>query len=545
MEMDVELKPSFKLHFVTIFLLTFLFSLSFFRSVLMGDEVFVVFSFGPEISASPVKVLEWAINSSTVGWNTGRFVSPISHVISNFGVLLSYKTSQFFQIDVLTAYGVWRSLLSSILAVLSMAILLKFIPKSLPTNRKKLELALFAVIFPGTMITNSSVSATRISIWSYHILLILTLVLLLLYLKIAKFNKVGKNSIIIFLVANVGPAILGLAFATSYELSQALAPLAIFAFASVKRINAPENFGIRKTFFRHMACIENIIFSFFFFAAFLIIRISSYRFCHNNGCYDAANLTANNFSFVNVAERAVSALPMVSIPIGFSKNWELLQSPILILGSAVIGILFIWVFKIHNVAQGKNYQLNEGGSNHAWQAQVLIFGMLIILLISTGMALSQAVQQNRLPAFESSRDTLVLNLGVSFIIFSLFSLISSKIYLLRSIKTLVVFTTFRYVFIFFLVSLAFLSNIITTKSSLSEPGKMLQIRFAVELSDPDLTEFGDARRCSYIKQKLSSYPEWHDGHLVWGLNLAMQEKTGIPFCSIDGETLFLNYAGGM
>jgi hypothetical protein len=102
-----------------------------------------------------------------------------------------------------------------------------------------------------------------------------------------------------------------------------------------------------------------------------------------------------------------------------------------------------------------------------------------------------------------------------------------------------------YLFVFIAATLGFLSNTVVTKDSLVEPGKMLQVRFATELSQPDLTDLGDSRRCSLVKQKLNDYPEWreHDLILFSGLNLAMTQKVGVPFCSESMDSLFADYAG--
>ena len=252
--MNDKSKSSFKVQFFLIFILTFVFSLSFFRSVLSGDEEFVLFLFGPELSESPGKVFTWAIHGSISGWNTGRFISPISHILSNAGVLLSFKTSQFLLIDVITANAIWRSLLTSVIGILAMLILLKFIPKNIPLSEKKFQLSLFAVVFPIVMVTNSPWSATRISIWSYHILLILTMVLLLTYLLISTIDKTHKTKFQTALLTVVAPALLGVAFATTYELSMTLAPLAIFAFSSLKWINSTSKSSMLIGVTRNFVC---------------------------------------------------------------------------------------------------------------------------------------------------------------------------------------------------------------------------------------------------------------------------------------------------
>jgi hypothetical protein len=164
------------------------------------------------------------------------------------------------------------------------------------------------------------------------------------------------------------------------------------------------------------------------------------------------------------------------------------------------------------------------------------------LLIATGMSLSESIQQNQnnFSGLFSNRDTLVLNVAVSYMVFALFSVFASKVR--------VGFDLPRhglYLFVFIAATLGFLSNTVVTKDSLVEPGKMLQVRFATELSQPDLTDLGDSRRCSLVKQKLNDYPEWreHDLILFSGLNLAMTQKVGVPFCSESMDSLFADYAG--
>ena len=535
-------EPRFKVQFSLIFVLTFVFSLSFFRSVLNGDEVFVLFSFGPELNQSPGKVFTWAINSSIAGWNTGRFVSPISHILSNAGVLLSFKTSQFLLVDVITANAIWRSLLTSVIGVVAMLILLRFIPKSAPLSEKVFQLSLFAVVFPIVMVTNTSWSATRMSIWSYHILLILTMVLLWTYLLISTFDKTHKSKFQTVLVTLVAPAFLGVAFATTYELSMALAPLAIFAFSSVKWINSTGKSSMLVGITRNFGCRENVVFFLFFLLPFLVIRLHSFLYCRTNTCYSTAYLTTSGFSISNVFERAVSALPVISIPLGLSEGWSLANSPVLIFGSALVGILFVLVFRsLADKYYGSN--LNPSLPNmKKWRLLVGLVGALMTLLIATGMSLSESIQQNQnnFSGLFSNRDTLVLNVAASYMVFAILSVFASKVR--------VGFDLPRhglYLFVFVAATLGFLSNTVVTKDSLVEPGKMLQVRFATELSQPDLTDLGDSRRCSLVKQKLIDYPEWreHDLILFSGLNLAMTQKTGVPFCSESIDSLFADYVG--
>lgn len=539
-DMRHKTEPSFKVQFSLIFLLSFIFSLSFFRSVLNGDEVFVLFSFGPELNQSPDKVFTWAINSSISGWNTGRFISPVSHMLSNAGVLLSFKTSQFLLIDVITANAIWRSLLTSVISVLAMLILLKFIPKSIPISEKIFQLSLFAVVFPIVMVTNSPWSAGRISIWSYHILLILTMILLWTYLLISTIDKTHKSKFEKVLITLVAPAFLGVAFATTYELSMALAPLAIFAFSSVKWINTTSKSSMLIGITRNFGCRENVVFFLFFLFPFLIVRLHTYLYCKNNTCYGPANLTTSGFSISNFFERAVSALPVISIPIGLNKDWSLANSPALIFGSALVGILFVLVFKSF---ADKYYLSNfvSGLPNMTkWRLLVSLLGLLMTSLVAIGMSLSEVIQQNQDPlgAIISNRDTLVLNVAVSYMVFALVSVFASKVR--------VGFDLLKhglYLFVFVVATLGFLSNTVVTKDSLVEPGKMLQVRFATELSQPDLTNLGDSRRCSLVKQKLKDYPEWrnHDLILFSGLNLAMTQKAGVPFCSDSMDSLFADY----
>jgi hypothetical protein len=445
-------------------------------------------------------------------------------------------------IDVITANAIWRSLLTSVIGILAMLILLKFIPKGLPLSEKKFQLSLFAVVFPIVMVTNSSWSAGRISIWSYHILLILTMFLLWTYLQIATIDKTNKSKLHTVLISVVTPAFLGVAFATTYELSMALAPLAIFAFSSVKWINSTSKSSMLFGITRNFGCRENVVFFLFFLFPFLIVRIHTYLYCRNNTCYGPANITTSGFSISNFFERAVSALPVVSIPIGLNKDWSLANSPILIIGSAIVGILFVLVFKsFAEKYYGSDFDPSLPNTTK-WRFLVSLLGLLMTSLVATGMSLSEVIQQNQDPlsAIISNRDTLVLNVAVSYMVFALVSMLASKVRVGSDILR-----HGLYLFVFGVATLGFLSNTVVTKVSLVEPGKMLQVRFATELSQPDLTDLGDSRRCSLVKQKLKDYPEWrnHDLILFSGLNIAMTQKAGVPFCSESMDSLFTNYVG--
>jgi hypothetical protein len=56
---------------------------------------------------------------------------------------------------------------------------------------------------------------------------------------------------------------------------------------------------------------------------------------------------------------------------------------------------------------------------------------------------------------------------------------------------------------------------------------------------------GDSERCLHIKTKLRLYPSWYgaDLYTFFGLNLTMQNRYNIPFCSIPDDVLFENYSG--
>ena len=43
-------------------------ALSFYNTVLVADEVFVIFAFGPELVADPAKIWSWALSASAGGW---------------------------------------------------------------------------------------------------------------------------------------------------------------------------------------------------------------------------------------------------------------------------------------------------------------------------------------------------------------------------------------------------------------------------------------------------------------------------------------------
>jgi hypothetical protein len=502
-------------------LISIFFSIPFLTPSLEADEVFVVFSIGPSFTYNLSTIWSLALYQSEFGWDTGRFVSPLFHVLSNFGVALTYKLSLIIPIDVIASYGIFHVILTVTIIYLFVVLNINIL------NNLKIEIfnvktiiALY-IFININLIVNHAWGAGRISIWSYHLGFIVELCILIGLTKLCSWNPDGRKKLVRYGLF----ALNGIVSATTYELTQVMFPMSIWLVCVFiwqdKRIKE----GI----------LSLIILLLSFIIPFSIIRYSSFMYCSYNGCYGSADIKINSFQLTEVFERAVSSIPAVSL--NYGKDFLFLDSRVeSIVLLVFFSLLSIFIYRIFQ----RNFTLGKEPKKIVKKIfQIILFLLIGIFMMSLGMSFRNVEFTNE-DFGKASIDTLVLNVLTGGIIFFIFILLKIK-YSSNRILPLLVAS-----YVFLIGILGFSVNMKVTELGLKAPGVFLQQKFAGEILSPDLTSFGNSRRCSYITQKINEFPEWagHDKSLVFGLNLIFKEKFGIDFCTTPSDRIFSNYKGG-
>jgi hypothetical protein len=521
-------------------ILTFFVALSFYRTPLVADEVFVTFHFGADFYNHPSRVFTGAVSAALSGFATGRFVSPITHFFSNFGILVEHVTHKVLQIDMILAHDIWRLTTTVLIVLTALSFLYTLFSFFVNADQLVLLKYLSAVLMPLFLVSNNAWGSLRLGVWSYNLSFIMVLLLMSFTLK--RFRKAIDKRQTNFLLF----VFIGLQFATLYELSQVLFfPFLFLLFMILVHFRLIENSNVSKK-----ALYPNWNLAFLatgFIIPFLFLRIDSYVRCRT-GCYDTASLTLNAFDVEKVVNRFFSGFPLYSITYNKPNLLESTQTlfPLLI-GIAYICTVVIYQKKYSLFAPGISLKRTHlGGLGFP---TLLLYPLFTLVFISVGMGLSVAVQNETdltlTQIGKSSRDTSYATVfwAILFIVlaFTAINYASDRLKHSNSIFFLSKLGALFLVLIWILTLLG--SNYTTSKTLFMGDGVFLQSRIATELQYPDLTVSGNDRRCSLVVEKINDYPEWegHDRTWLYGANLVFEKENGRPFCDIPADVIFQNY----
>ena len=502
-------------------------------SRLEGDEVFVVFNIGQNFYTHPYEIFRRAYNSSLEGWHTGRYIPFWSHFLSNLGVATSYATSKIPGFDILSAYAFWRMAMLFIIAFLFCKIVSIFLPRNSSLTLSGNNFKFGFITFFACVISNDAWSATRMDVWSYSLFFALSMAFFYLTLRaFEKYQEMNGRLVTLLLIV-----LLGIMLGSTYEMTQVIFPVVVLgcfflkydrlSWTNLKLFLVPRN----RAFWA---------LSISYLTTFVFIRLHNMVGCLH-GCYGTANIKATSFSLSSFALRILSAFT----PIAFSHNFIIgkvhFNDFTVILCCIVIS--YFTYFLLRNYFRGETNPTHKNASwstfnRRYFDARIFSIGIVLILSVSLGMSLSAVYsRQNLLRNLGiSSIDTLALNCGFSFIVFSFYPLIENF-----SIKRI-----FRSAYLFVIVGFSFLSsftNISETKYELRLPDTSMQRIINQNLTSPYFGPGGDSIRCQLVMEDLKNLRQWrgHDAMYIDGLNQIMLERFGIPFCSIPLDTLFAEY----
>jgi hypothetical protein len=516
------------------------------KTPILFDEVFGVFRNAQLLASNPIEVVRTSIVSSWLGWQQGRFISPILHILGNLGFLTSYEFGSWSGIDQLTSYGIFRVALTASVPLLIMNLVYRMTSIDIPASTR-LKLGFLAgILLPVVVVSNGEFNSPRSAPWAYTGALVLALVFTIILVRIAKSSI--ESSVNVAQLATM--SVLGILFGSTYELTQAFAPAAfsVFVFARLAETNRRVSL---KAIISILRSANSIVFVSFYLTSTLAIRGISYLRCLE-GCYAPANVQIQNLNPWAVFERITGALPLFSL-----NYWEVKgklswhgESPAT---EVVTPNIWIWHLLVAIIFFGficfllqRTSSLVGTRSENAINVLALgslVFGLAILFFVSLGFQSSQAVQDSPLDFGQSSRDSLYLSVGVSMALFSLVILLNSMLSKVVSMTRRSVAHAAIAATLAILAYAVMTTNAEVTRVASSHGPNYLLSRISNEITSPDLSDKGDSFRCDLVKLKLSNYPEWegHDRLFVSGIYATMQARHGVAFCSLPEDSLFEGY----
>ena len=173
-------------------------------------------------------------------------------------------------------------------------------------------------------------------------------------------------------------------------------------------------------------------------------------------------------------------------------------------------------------------------------------GFILICIFSFAESLSKDSSIRMITLGQSNKMSLIYNFGIALIMLSTLILLANLIKS-RFSKVIEKFIISLFALsISIILSLNFIGNLLTSRATLSKSNPFfLQTQFADAIAYPNFTMNGDSERCRQIRTKLELYPSWYgaDLYTIFGLNLTMQNRYNLPFCSLADDVLFENYRG--
>ncbi len=523
-------------------LLSMLVGATIWTSTLVGDEVFVLFGFTNDLESSPGLIVDWAIRSSIGGWDTGRFTSPLTHLVSNAGVYATGATSSLFSIDLITAYSAWRALLLVVTTMLSILLVRGMWP-SRSHGPRNVVLALVAVLVPAATVANTSFVATRITIWSYSIIFIVMLLFVNAYIYLPQWKWARRRRHFNWFLIT-GAVALGLLCGTTYELTQILFPIALIAYWASRIV--PRGWPVRGFFARTRFLLDlyAVTFAVSAIAGTLFIRVSAYLYCQQTGCYGPANVAPSGSlpaAFVTTLISSVPPLPQIAaIPSG--------GPPLDDSQHAVVFGLFFIIFLAaawYALRGSRDWTRRDRQAVRRLSVSLLLVGLTTIALIAFGLSASSEVatriEELRATLGRGGRGTLYQNFGVAIAFCGVVLWCVSRVAGRASERHFSI--AVASLLIGLLGAGSAVANLSESRAASFERTASFQHLAAAELRFFDGSTSADRRRCDLVTLKLRELGEWegHDRALVFGLNSWAQRLYGKPFCSAPAEDLFRDF----
>lgn len=510
--------------------------LPFVVSPLSADDGYAFFYFGTKYFYNPSSLIADAWYGSIYAFNSGQ-LRFISNFYGGLGYGIVYGLSQIFMLNSVFVFGLFRVILSMIMAFFIYkivdAVLKNAYPKEFIFSLTILSFSIFAVS------NNIGGGAFRIIIFNYTLSTIFFLIIL--HQLLESLNK-KKNSFFLFVLAilsvfiNEFTQILIFIFATYFGFI-----IVTKNIASIKRNQW--KFLKNKNFYPIYVYLGTAL------LLFVPLRYRISQICGKDiDCYAPSDIELGGISLLSVIDRMFSQTPFLNSQYVLLRNDHILGTKIYWeVAAAVIIIIFPIITWINYRLKKINQFKFEVGDNNRNLFNLMVLGIIVVITTSVGMASSRALQgdrQNRWIFWENlsllnlgaaSRDTTLIAVGATLVFTPL--LIISLNYAKRNFYLII-----HSAVVTILISSSIATNYYTSRLAIKDPLFIIQSNLANQIIYIDKSQYGDASRCLLLAQKLDIVRAWegHDRGLFGGLELATLKEGRTVFCSRD-EKIFKRF----
>ena len=286
-----------------------------------------------------------------------------------------------------------------------------------------------------------------------------------------------------------------------------------------------------------------------FVAVLIPSRIAVTRYCAEQACYAGSDISLSSDMLGVAVGRLLTGAP----PAGWSYNaddarhFEIELTLLDLFGNSLLALLLLGVVAVSvatalSVRRPRPFAGEVGGSerstdeevgSYRWArlaAALGLFGAATAVLSALVSALSRHQQQTRPRIGQAWRETLLTQLGWSFMIAAVIAVILALGW--KPARVVPAVTAILGVGL----TLTLLANARITETYRQDPLGSITSQIAVAAINIDTTDGGNARRCSLIDAytELTPSGKWIAGPNVRDdLNRLMLERYGWPFCDLD------------
>ena len=329
----------------------------------------------------------------------------------------------------------------------------------------------------------------------------------------------------------VSMALLGAVAASTYDLLY-LAPAVAAAFMAAR--HAASGSPARELL-RSAALRRWVSFSIGFGAVFVPVRVEIANRCSRLNCYSASDIELSGDVYLLTAKRLLTGTP----PAGWSHASDLVEESGLSFGLSELAtnsLLALVVAAMVLVAVGSVRQVGRVGPDFqpdatAWRRPAASLGALgaaTALLPALLAGLSRHVQRVDYPVGEAWRETVLVQVGWSFLAASL---LVGLFGIIRSRRPSPVAAAAAAVLVVCML-LTLLANARLNRVDRDTPLHVISNEIAAATIHFDPTEGGNARRCRLIDDYTLIFPDgWLSGSNVRvELDKLMLDRRNMPFC---------------
>ena len=326
-------------------------------------------------------------------------------------------------------------------------------------------------------------------------------------------------------------ALLGAVAASTYDLLY-LAPAVAATFMAAR--HAASGSPARELL--HSAALRRwASFSVGFLAVFVPVRVEIANRCNRLTCYSASDIELSGDVYLLTAKRLLTGTP----PAGWSHASDLVEGSGLnfglselatnsLLALVMAAMVLVAVRSVRRIDRGKPERQPDATAWRRPAASLAALGAATALLPALLAGLSRHVQRVDYPIGEAWRETVLVQVGWSFLAASVLVVLFG---IIRSRRPSPVAAAAAAVLVVCML-LTLLANTRLNRVNRDTPLHVISNEIAAATVHFDPTEGGNARRCRLIDDYTLIFPDgWLGGPNVRvELNKLMLDRRGMPFC---------------